>query len=189
MNVVKTKSTPKERGKILIQTNKKGTEQDKRLIVLHINYKKPHYWAHCPQLLALWSLSKDLSVLPTLTESSLISSHHVCAKLSFLAAEFESHFTFKWKETRKQTHASKLLVTCHSGERTYPFDAVAAFTLVSSLWYWSRRAAEGYLAIFLEKINKSLTSCRLWSPNFYTTSSTNPSGVGLRRCTVKLFHL
>lgn len=53
----------------------------------------------------------------------------------FLAAEFESHFTFKCKETRKQSHASKLLVMCHSGERTHPFVALAAFTIVSSLWY------------------------------------------------------
>lgn len=84
MNVVKTNRTTKERGKRLIRTNKKGIEQDKCSIVLHINHKKPHYWARCPQLLVLWSLRRDSSVLPTLTESSLISSHHVCAKLKYV---------------------------------------------------------------------------------------------------------
>lgn len=43
MNVVKTNRSP--RGKRLNRTNKKGTEQDKCSIVLHINYKKTNYWA------------------------------------------------------------------------------------------------------------------------------------------------
>lgn len=107
---VKTNRTPKERGKRLIRTIKKGTEWDKCSIVLHINYKKPHSWAHCPQLLVLWSLSKDSSVLPTLTESSLISSHIFImfvqnwnTLISFLAAEFESHFTFKWRDQKTES--------------------------------------------------------------------------------------
>lgn len=109
MNVVQTNRTPKKEAKGWFGQIRKGL---KCWTVLHINDKKSHYWARCPQLLVLWSLSKDSSVLPTLTESSLMSSHHVCAKLKYVHQFLSSWVWITFYIQMKRDQKTVMLQSC-----------------------------------------------------------------------------